>query len=239
MYQEHPCFEDPDAEEAKLWRYMDFVKFVAMLESGSLFFARADLFEDPWEGSWYALECYAKPFGGFDIRKVMRAVLARDAEAEKTRHAVSCWHLSEVESAALWRLYAQSQGGIAIQTTFARVKESLADYREAVFIGKVKYIDYDRDQIKGSNAFLPLLHKRRSFEHEREVRAITLCCLAPKEFASRQGISVPVVLDKLIETVHVCPWSPEWVGELTKRVVQRYGLKTPVQQSKLLDRPPC
>src|SRR3989338_4981364 len=38
--------------DAKIWRYMDFPKFMCTLEDRALFFARADSFEDPFEGSY-------------------------------------------------------------------------------------------------------------------------------------------------------------------------------------------
>ena len=37
--------------ETKLWRYMDFAKFVSLLESRALFFVRADKLDDPFEGA--------------------------------------------------------------------------------------------------------------------------------------------------------------------------------------------
>ncbi len=33
-----------------IWRYMDFTKFVDLLEEQALVFPRTDLFEDPYEG---------------------------------------------------------------------------------------------------------------------------------------------------------------------------------------------
>ena len=35
--------------DTKLWRYQDFSKFVSLLDSGKLFFTRADSFDDPFE----------------------------------------------------------------------------------------------------------------------------------------------------------------------------------------------
>ena len=55
MYKEHEAFAPPPPD-AVLWRYMDFTKFVSLLEKQALFFARADKLEDdPFEGylAWY------------------------------------------------------------------------------------------------------------------------------------------------------------------------------------------
>ena len=48
----HACFRQPDSNDIKLWRYMDFTKFMGMLCSKGLYFCRADCFEDPFEGTF-------------------------------------------------------------------------------------------------------------------------------------------------------------------------------------------
>ena len=51
MYEEHPSFIDPkEGDSAIIWRYMDFTKFVLLLDKKALFFSCIDNFEDPWEG---------------------------------------------------------------------------------------------------------------------------------------------------------------------------------------------
>ena len=43
--------KDVPASDAKLWRYMDFTKFVAMLNNKALYFCRLDHLGDPFEGA--------------------------------------------------------------------------------------------------------------------------------------------------------------------------------------------
>lgn len=50
---EHPLFTTPD-DKYPIWRYMDFTKFVSMLASSGVYFSRADLLGDPFEGSFSA-----------------------------------------------------------------------------------------------------------------------------------------------------------------------------------------
>ena len=53
MYKNFPAvFESPQDENAKIWRYMDFTKFVNLLDTSKLFFPRADKLGDPFEGSF-------------------------------------------------------------------------------------------------------------------------------------------------------------------------------------------
>ena len=42
----------PRDERIKVWRYLDLPKLIDLLETQSLYFARADTLEDPLEGMW-------------------------------------------------------------------------------------------------------------------------------------------------------------------------------------------
>ena len=42
MFKEHKAYRTPKDENAKIWRYMDFTKFVSMLDKSALFFTRVD-----------------------------------------------------------------------------------------------------------------------------------------------------------------------------------------------------
>ncbi len=49
MVKEHLTFKAPENEEIKVWRYMDFTKLISLIDTSSLFFTRADQFNDPFE----------------------------------------------------------------------------------------------------------------------------------------------------------------------------------------------
>ena len=51
MYKEVPYLEIPVNEKATIWRYLDFTKFVSLLDKRALFFSRTDKLGDPFEGS--------------------------------------------------------------------------------------------------------------------------------------------------------------------------------------------
>ena len=60
MYEEHPIFIQPENEDIKVWRYMDFTKLVSLIDSLRLYFTRADKFEDPFEGSFPKINVAAR-----------------------------------------------------------------------------------------------------------------------------------------------------------------------------------
>lgn len=46
MYEEHPTFIQPDNEEIKVWRYIDFTKLVSLIDSCKLY-----SYEGTYEGT--------------------------------------------------------------------------------------------------------------------------------------------------------------------------------------------
>jgi hypothetical protein len=239
VYKEHWAFKKPDEENVKVWRYMDFTKFVSLLEKKSLFFSNPTMHGDKFEGSITEADFQQN----VSLRGIVEKFFSRDA-AEKNEKAsaesrkrlkslvcVNCWHINEFESAAMWKLYLKSNEGIAIQSTFKRLTESFNEYRDNyVYIGMIKYIDYTRESIPKNHFINPLMHKRISFEHERELRA--LISRFPMGFSKEpprlnlspftDGLYVPIKLDTLIEKVHVAPSSETWFYELVKSVTKKY-----------------
>lgn len=237
MYQEHREFKRPENLNAKIWRFMDFAKFLSLLESSALWFSRVDKLGDPHEASWLPWVPPAQRKSG-DVTDIFKLNYRWRGIFINTM-AVSCWHMNEYESAAMWRLYTSEGQGIAVQSTFKALTECLGNFPEFLSVGVLTYLDYDRDTFPGRNNFLPFLHKRKSFEHEREVRAIAW----PPGGADRNlspipdGLLIPVDLRQLIQSVYVSPTATARVRDRTEAIVQQYELGCPVHQSDLLTEP--
>ena len=223
MYKSHPVFKPPP-RRASLWKYIDFTKFVSLLERQALFFSTTEKFTDPFEGHY--------PLGNLRGLSHESALgLASVSDAFRKLVLVDCWHSNEFESAAMWNLYSEWQRGIAIRTTVEAFQKSLVG-PEDVFMGKVRYIDYGKEELNSHNALVPYLTKRKSFAHEQEVRAIRLS-LDPRQ----DGTYLEVDLAFLMQEVIVAPGSEDWFVELIQAVLDRYGLATPVSRSTLAERP--
>ncbi|MDE2761438.1 MAG: DUF2971 domain-containing protein [Gemmatimonadota bacterium] len=236
MYKVHDSFNTPPLK-ASLWRYIDFTKFVSLLEKQALFFSNAANFSDPFEGAYPTrnLELVSE-----DYRPQKQAF----TKSVGNSLFVNCWHLSDFESEAMWRLYSDSERGIAIRTTVDGLIKSFRCDAD-VYIGAVNYVDFSTEVIDEGTVFLPYLTKRKSFEYEREVRAITLNAVpddrerlgASAEWVGT-GIYYSVDLDLLVDEVLVAPQSEDWFVDLVQAVVKRYGLNTCVTRSTLADTPP-
>jgi hypothetical protein len=221
---------------------MDFTKFVSLIDSQRLFFSRADLLGDPFEGSLPRMNFMAR-------QQLIERFLHEDKKLYANSYAgmsrlyrewlkisaINCWHMNEHESAAMWKLYLKSNEGIAVQSTYQSLRESIID-EERVFLGVVKYIDYERETIDAQNVFSAYVHKRKSFEHEREVRAVVV--KPEKEDGTiGQGLKINVDLNRLIKQIYVAPSAPSWFAELVSAVFHRYGHTFEVKHSNLDEQP--
>jgi len=247
MVEEHHTYEFPKNNNQKIWRYIDFTKLIDLLNTNSLYFARADNFDDFFEGAITKRTA--------EMRKVQTAALIRagklnpmytpewwhtsNQEAKK-EFAINCWHMNDHESAAMWKLYLQSNEGIAIQSTFDRLKNSLQETDVSVLIGVVKYIDYEKDIIDFGNSLEPFVRKRKSFEHENELR----CVIWQPGYNNLNQVSLinggtklEVKLIDLIENIYVSPDSPTWFTELVQDVSNKFGFSFPIINSRLKDSP--
>ena len=77
-------------------------------------------------------------------------------EAKLTTY-INCWNIAEHESAAMQKLYVKNDYGIAIQSTFGQLSKALDNTNYKIYTGKVRYIDYENDEIEFGHIFQPFL----------------------------------------------------------------------------------
>lgn len=245
-------------ETAPLWRYMSFEKFASLLGTESLFFTRADKFDDPFEGFTppSVKEHYERTIG--DI-----TTLEKLQENWRKYTLCSCWHHGPEESMAMWEKYHMHNSGIAIRTTFDNFKNCLVDDYD-VFLGNIEYIDHYEYPIPQNLNEMSMLYtwyfyKRKPFEHEREFRAITTQCPRPfMDYIDKHGnlinaditfeknrfpdtckVGIPFKVDvnTLIGEIITSPYVDDWITETVRSVVYQYGFDFDVNPSTLLDEP--
>jgi hypothetical protein len=115
---DHKCFKQPQSENIRLWRYMDFTKFVSLIISRSLFLCRSDLFDDPFEGSYPKANVELRPQVYKDIQgdqfEKMMAQKVNFSKWIREWTYLNCWHANDYESAAMWNLYSKTNEAVAI-----------------------------------------------------------------------------------------------------------------------------
>ncbi len=244
MYKENPAIKSPDNENTVIWRYMDFTKFVSLLQKKALFFSRADMFPDKFEGS---LTNYSKALRPYYYPKGLPpegiAAFCKEMEAlfklAPTFTFINCWNMSEVESAAMWNLYLSSNQGIAIESSFMRLRDSIITSEYEVLIGKVEYSDYKKTIIDQTSLLHPFVHKRSCFSHEKEIRAIvqemptqSKSTNSKKGFVNN-GIYIDVDIGTLIKNVVIYPCAPDWYKELVVSIITKYDYRLNIKISDL------
>lgn len=242
---------DPETEP---WRYMDFAKFVALLEQRALYFARADSLGDPFEGAagivdrrpqWDAfyLDFFRQAIRTAPDQKEPPSIdnVERDAarllqeittSAEQDRRStfVSCWHANTGESEALWRLYCPPpMMGLAIRTNVRSMIDALADDPQ-IKLGRVQYADFQK---RFAGFHDRIFWKRKSLSHEAEVRAV----IKRYDVAEELGLLMPVDLQKLLLSVVPSPFAQRWFTTLVESTMKRFNIDSMVIQSELLSEP--
>lgn len=254
-YRWSPLPYDVPPRSASLWRYMDLAKFVSLLRDRSIYFARLDHLGDVWEGAkgarknkplWddhylrFFQEAIRNPPEGYKCEKSDEEIKAEanrlleelelGSSHELRTTYISCWHENESESEALWRLYCPpSSAGVAVRTTFGDLKLAF-DEDLSVSIGRVRYVDF-RSQFASVND--SIFRKRKSLQHEREVRAVT----HERSAIELLGVTRAVDLCALVKEVIVSPFAPTWLEPLLGDILVRYDVRIPIRSSELLSEP--
>jgi hypothetical protein len=216
-----------------VWRYINLAKFLDLLQTSELHFTRLDRLEDPYESS------------------VLTAAFRRGVEAIQTPY-VNCWFQGKHQSAAMWAIYGR-ESGVAIKSSRAWLNSAFTfpGSLEAKAGKEVYSIGYGPVQYQDEHHIAELLEtiteeprtwpnfvfvKRISFSHEKETRlVISLRCTVND---SPPHLRVKVNLERLINRIYVAPNSPEWIADVVRREVEKYGLKKDVIPSDLFSAKP-
>ncbi len=254
MRPEHPVFDRNIVPTAPVWRYFDLAKFVGLLQTRALYFARADLLGDPLEGSF--TQAYAAQRE--QMIKTPPEGRTSEEQAEIFRHNerifatdpktiyVSCWHLGDHESMAMWRGYGGGQYGVAIRTTFAQLDAAIPETIETplrdepIYLGSVRYIDYlslTEHLPHAFNVYGRLMCKSVAYQHETELRAMFSDPSVDLGQKPQPGYVVSVDLAALDATVVVSPLAPPWFLPIVRSLCQANSLTCEVAESIASARP--
>jgi hypothetical protein len=259
---DHPALIQPDLSDI-IYRYLDLEKFEKLLNDSALFFCRSDKFSDIFEGSVPRREVDYRPIESKRIASFYdRSLTDEDAlqnsdvladlhKKSKKSFVVNCWHINTNESDAMWRLYLKSNEGVAIQSTVSKLIQSFSDFNEEIYMSKIRYIDYEQDiyfdeqdyPIDSYNLISPIVHKRKAFSHESELRIFQMIndAVDDAEYWNKQpnnlGINIACNLNKLVDSIILPPTSDSIVYDKVKSLLDRHLLTFSIKKSTLDDEP--
>lgn len=230
---------------------MDFTKYISLLHRKTLFFSRADLLGDPYEGSISRKNKELYPIIYRTYSLDMRERMSSITKGAVQWTYVNCWYMNEHESNAMW-VSTNTDKSVVIQSTYKKLNNCLSsatinpdEYLGGINLGVVNYVNYKNYFVPEGNIFSPFMHKRQEFDYEKELRAL-IHELPPEINNSRnygipnkkRGVSIDVNVDALIEAVYTNPLADIWFTDLVKSVSQKYGFELNIEQSSMV-KPPC
>lgn len=232
MYKEHRVCKTVKSNQLPLWRYLDFWKFLNLLETKSLFFSNSENLGDNNEGRipQFILKEYLEDDKKND-NHVNEELIKHIEKDFRKSVLISSWSFSERESFAMWKMYAGSNTGIAISTDLDSLKSSFINTERDINIGEVNYINNKNFYYSLSNALFPFVTKLGFYEYENEIRCLT----KTTEYENTESRLVKVDLNSLIKRVYISPNSnPEFLM-LIKLLRREYKLNFEVCLSEIND----
>lgn len=179
---------------------MSFSKFANLLKTGELHFHQAADFGDRFEGSVPELieEArkleYERAAEQGDLQPEGHDIHAEVNKCLRQFTYLSCWHMTDEESMAMWDHYGGSNGSVAIKTTVEEFSSALNTQHDyGIYFGEVDYQPYSSDHnetpdlddidieedlddrfflTREAHSLVPFVHKRQGYEYEEEMRAI-------------------------------------------------------------------
>ena len=255
--REDKLFDTPRPKDI-LWKYMDIYAFIHLIQNDELVFTKISSMEDKFEGV---------------LPDKLKEQLRKDELADKLRHNklsslglaydnfrnmgfINCWIISNCERVHMWKIYSK-QTGIAIKTTYEKIKESLNnDTKTIIYPTKIKYIDYTIDNYDPKrNLMVPLKYKNQEYQDENEVRLIfspssalhyqkkiekldsNIRFLSHEHYELNkkfETVSCKIKTKELINEIYLSPYAPSWYVGIINDLLEKYGLNPlKIQQSNL------
>lgn len=140
MFEQNPEFKLP-SHDTKIWRFIDFTKFVSILTKNSLYFPRADMLGDPFEGTFTeaTIKKTVTEIRTPEDKMSLQKAIIETPQFWKILNFVSCWHRNDFEPDSMWKSYTSNNQSVAIQTTVGNFKKCFEKTKHDVMIGEVEF----------------------------------------------------------------------------------------------------
>jgi hypothetical protein len=256
--------DTPRNDDRRVWRYITFHQLISILDREELYFSSIDTFQDRFEGSFPKEESIESNYSSY-VSRLEESGQASDPTsfAENVKNYriyapkivfANCWHINDRETAFMWNQY--QERSIAIQSTVSRLRDSFSISKRGAQLYEVEYIDYEEEEFQSEHRLAAYFHKRRSFEHENELRIMYLGhppqagCESDVEVSDTDGFDLMASgdvdesmfvegqfhefdVDSLVENIYVDPRRSDEFLKLTQNAISKYSFDFPVTKSEL------
>jgi len=205
---------------------MNLEKLLSILTDRTLFFpsgttlARDDKYEgQPTSGEVDALSLEPATVGKLENKF---------NKPTQARFFFNCWHMNDSESDAMWKIYVNGIGGVAIRSSIVRLKQCFQNSQEDISLGRIHYINDETGHFE--HPLRRYMRKKSAFKHEQEVRLVFYD--ENNEYSGCPGLSIPVDVSVLVERIVVSPRAESWFLPLVKKLVIKLGHEIEVVSSE-------
>lgn len=229
MYKEHPSIVTPH-RDLKIWRYMDLWKFLDIIDNKKLYLARADTFEDKFEGR-IPINKVSELIDGHPLKSIDNF---SEGTLKKSSY-ISCWSSQQEETYPMWKIYSDYRGAVAIKSTVGNLIDSISDDEGDQHIGKINYVNPKGDYSFKGNALQLFFEKRDYFLFENEIRIITtLPYKDGRELLELPfGTKINIIPKKLINEIYLAPLADENFKNLIELKLRDINLDIRVSYSEV------
>jgi hypothetical protein len=245
-----------------IWKYLDFYKFLYLIEENKIFFSRIDQFDDPLEGLsdkiifdlWVCNHTpnfeIMNPAIPLDKRQQIVANAKQGIKnikevASITQRAqfASCWYLSQRESRAMWDLYSDL-GSVAVRFEAKELIQIIKDQARKdsdrnynyMTIGNVYYRDLYPPEFDQNRPFEPQNNfsiNKKDSSYSHE-NEFRFVINSKKVIAENIGfgLSFPS-LSTLNFNIITHPKTEKWKFMVLKKLLMNYNLENKLSKSNI------
>jgi len=245
-------FETPSPNDL-IWKYMSIKNFVKMIQKESLWFYNMQNMANEYD--YYEGHAPMKWVNDFDEYKkgeideyneAIQPIFKKSGviingnknltlkdifDILRPNAFILCMCISDYELYHMWENYAKQ--GIAVNFRYNKLQSQFLNQLEYdPYIGKVKYVDYNKPLVVKMDTIWNLFFiKRNNFESDNEFRAIIL----PNKYIGDQvkGIDLKVNLNDLLGNVILHPKSTSEDKETIKSCLEKNNIQTKIIFSEL------
>jgi hypothetical protein len=216
----------PDDDQV-VWRYMSLSKFISIISKKELYFpsvkqlAESDKFEGLSHIPRHLLESNNPNLKAWDKMLLNSAKLIQEDTFERRedgRIFVNCWHMNTHECCAMWKIYSDSEGGVAIKTKFKNLMNTFDQFPIQARI--VNYYSENSPVVLSDDPLYVPTNKRVEYKYEKELRLF----YQSTSSGTQKGYPIGIDPKKLVQEVVLSPTSKPMFREVIVSLLQKYEL---------------
>lgn len=213
----------PILSDLQIFKYMDLWKFLSLLETKSIYFAKQSSFTDPHEGTINKnLKLFFQSVDSVyvdDISEKMKGV--------RETNKISCWKIGDKHKDAMFQIYA-AKYGIAIESRLEQLESSI-DYEDEIYAGKIFYSNDCRNPFgllppEEDRYLIPSFWKSHDFAYEDELRFL----IDGRRTNVNDAATVKLKDFDFINCLHLSPYLSNWQMDIVESIKNKFNLNVKI-----------